>query len=115
RADRQHLEGRGPPEDGEGGAGRLEPDRRRTVVVEQPGEEGREVRRLPLVGELECRHAATASSSTSSVYSRRNSRSSSVRRRGRCRWSAISWRATTDPGWKSFAGRNRKSIRASSR
>ena len=37
-----------------------------TVVVEQPGEEGREIRRLPLVGEVEHRHAATASSSSAS-------------------------------------------------
>ncbi len=47
RADGEHLERRWPAEDGQRGAGRLEADRRRAVVVEQPGEEGREVRRFP--------------------------------------------------------------------
>lgn len=83
RAHRQHLEGGRPTEDGQRRAGRLEAHRGRTVVVEQPGEEGREIRGLPLVGEVEHRHAATASS-LASVYSWRNSRSSAVSRRGRC-------------------------------
>src|SRR5690606_17409839 len=93
---REHLEGRRPAEDGQRGPGRLHPHGRRTVVVEQPGEEGGEICRLPLVGQVEHRHAATASSSASSsfaepadpvgssLYCSRNSRSSAVIRRGRC-------------------------------
>lgn len=44
---------------------RLETHGGRTVVVDQPGEEGAEIGGLPRVGEVQDGHAATASSASS--------------------------------------------------
>ena len=73
-----------PAEDGERAAARLEPDGGGAVVVDQPGEEGGEIRRLPRVGEVQrpsCDGRTASSPATAPVRRRRPGTRSEERRR----------------------------------